>query len=472
MRLLPSDHVLDTQTHGRLNYPTLFTTSSLHGKPMLGRHLFAKRCISPRPRQFTYVRFRSSPANQHNQAIVDLLEKCKEEEEQALEPNNFKILAFRNAIQTVRAVEKPIQIGHDILELKGIGPGIMSRINEYLYANEAFDGQVDSSVHEEIAKTRALTMLRDVPGIGLTTAKKLIAAGCYSIADLKERDFSSVLTPRQAAKVKYMGHLEHPIERKDAEDVLSFIRESLDPAYDAVLVGDYRRGASSFPDIQIMISHPDFVHIPLPTDPSPFSELQPPETKRPRRRTKKEERQNMLHAHVVPLLQKRALIAETLGTDVRSWDGIVWLPEEQGGWGTRQQRLAAIEGVDGRFRRMSIKFVPQKSQGSSLLVLTGDSAFEKDLCYRAKQLGMLFNEYGLWKWNSSDLGDASESNGSNNYNFGAETEDALDKGYWSLSKSATEEDIFAELGMDPVDPTSRNFSFLSSKLRKKRTIHR
>ncbi|KAJ3504109.1 hypothetical protein NLJ89_g8108 [Agrocybe chaxingu] len=438
---------------------------------MLGRHLFAKRCIPSQPRHFTSVRFRSSPTNQHNQAIVDLLEKCpcKEEEEQALEPNNFKILAFRNAIQTVRAVEKPIQIGHDILELKGIGPGIMTRINEHLYAHEAFDGQV-GDVHEEIAKARALTMLRDVPGIGLTTAKKLIAAGCYSIADLKERDFSRILTPKQAAKVKYMGHLEHPIERKDAEDVLSFIRESLDPAYDAVLVGDYRRGASLFSDIQVMISHPDFVHIPLPTDPSPFSELQPKETKRPRKRTKKEEKQNLLHTHVVPLLQKRALVAETLGTDVRSWDGIVWLPEEQRDWGTRQERLAAIEGLDGRFRRMSIKFVPQKSQGSSLLVLTGDSAFEKDLCYRAKQLGMLFNEYGLWKWNSSDLGDASESNSSNNSD--AEAEDALDKGYWSLSKSATEEDIFAELGMDPIDPTSRNFSFLSSKSRKKRTIHR
>ena len=45
----------------------------------------------------------------------------------------------------------------------------------------------------------------------------------------------------------------------------------------------------------------------------------------------------------------------------------------------------------------------------------------------------------------------------------------MNDGYWSLAKSAREEEIFQELGMDFVDPTKRNFAFVSGKRRGKRT---
>jgi len=86
---------------------------------------------------------------------------------------------------------------------------------------------------------------------------------------------------------------------------------------------------------------------------------------------------------------------------------------------------------------------------------------------------MLFNEYGLWKWNLSDpptpVSSTSEpTETSLEKGEDASTLDHLNKGYWSLVKSATEEDIFEELGMDYVDPTKRNFSFVSGKSRTRR----
>lgn len=107
--------------------------------------------------------------------------------------------------------------------------------------------------------------------------------------------------------------------------------------------------------------------------------------------------------------------------------------------------------------------MPQKSLGSALLFLTGDNEFHKDLSARAQKLGMLFNHHGLWSWNSSQ----SESPLPNaESQFSVET---TNDGYWSLAKSTKEEEIFQELGMDFVDPTKRNFAFVSRKLRGKRT---
>jgi len=53
-----------------------------------------------------------------------------------------------------------------------------------------------------------------------TTAKKLIAAGCNSVELLRSPHFLSMLSEKQRAKVRYMGHIEQHIEREDADDVL------------------------------------------------------------------------------------------------------------------------------------------------------------------------------------------------------------------------------------------------------------
>ena len=88
-----------------------------------------------------------------------------------------------------------------------------------------------------------------------TTAKKLIAAGCNFVEELRLPQFMSLLSEKQRAKVRYMGHLERNIEREDAEDVLvsydfalyfclwipciqSFCRQSLDSKFEITLVGD------------------------------------------------------------------------------------------------------------------------------------------------------------------------------------------------------------------------------------------
>lgn len=84
---------------------------------------------------------------------------------------------------------------------------------------------------------------------------------------------------------------------------------------------------------------------------------------------------------------------------------------------------------------------------------------------------MFFNEYGLWRWTSNSLSSNPETETVSSRPFGWDYETATTQktGYWSLLPSATEQDIFREIGMEFVDPTRRNFSYVTGKKRRTRT---
>ena len=106
-----------------------------------------------------------------------------------------------------------------------------------------------------------------------------------------------------------------------------------------------RRGALSFPDIRMMISHPDYVDIPLPESPN----------KTASKKRRRASTFNLLHDDVIPLLQKKGLVAETVGSiNSISWQGIVRLPESSE---SSAERLAAIEAISGHYRIMHITCV-------------------------------------------------------------------------------------------------------------------
>ena len=70
----------------------------------------------------------------------------------------------------------------------------------------------------------------------------------------------------------------------------------------------------------------------------------------------------------------------------------------------------------------------------------------------AKELNLHLDNHGLWRWHADDSGsleDAWKGSGSS--------------GHWRLVKTATENDIFEELGMDFIEPEKRNFLFVSGK---------
>ena len=118
--------------------------------------------------------------------------------------------------------------------------------------------------------------------------------------------------------------------------------------------------------------------------------------------------------------------------------------------------------------------VPWKSRGAALLALTGDIEFNKAIRVKAGNLGMHLNEFGLWRWrwSTESVGASGVLNLNENDSGELDAEDSIEKGSWELIGADTEEDILAELDMDWVEPTKRNFSFVLGKQTKKKTPSR
>lgn len=117
-----------------------------------------------------------------------------------------------------------------------------------------------------------------------------------------------------------------------------------------------------------------------------------------------------------------------------------------------------------------ISLVPQKSRPTALLALTGDDELTKHMRKKAERQGMLLNEYGLWKWNTSQppsLENPETAPISPSDEADASEDAAAPEGFWGLVPTPTEADVFKELGVRYVPPERRNWGFVTgaAKLR-------
>lgn len=133
-----------------------------------------------------------------------------------------------------------------------------------------------------------------------------------------------------------------------------------------------RRGVNS-PDINLMVLHPDHVHVPLP--PSP--EALPKSHKRYGYIArfdahpylyKLERTWTPLQEEIVPYLELRGLIAKTRKKIFKSWYGVIRLPglNEQE-WQNADTRLQAIRNKQGDYRRLNIQYVHLPATSNHLL---------------------------------------------------------------------------------------------------------
>ncbi|KAG1822714.1 uncharacterized protein BJ212DRAFT_1477129 [Suillus subaureus] len=378
--------------------------------------------------------------------------------------NGYKVRAFARAIEVIGALEEPVRDVGQVKKLKGVGVGISNRIDAFLSgkdydpaaATELSKGTSKSKARkgsdpEETRRKMIVRSLTSVSGIGYytpTAAKALIDAGCMSIGDLKKPKFFDMLSPLQQTGARYHEHLGRPVERSQAELLAKFISENISCKFDVELVGSYRRGAQSFPGVDIMLTHPSHVHVPTP--PSKNGSVTQGINSAPFRtpsRKLREAQNSLLFRDVVFPLESRGLVAETLLLGSKKWQGVIRLPERtvDGTWEERSQRIERIREQQGLYIRLDLNLAPMKSKGAALLALTGDKEFSLDIRTKATQLGLLLNEFGLWRWTSDP-------------SLPADAEE----GYWTFIEGESEVAILRELGVNYVKPIKRNFAYLAN----------
>ena len=117
-----------------------------------------------------------------------------------------------------------------------------------------------------------------------------------------------------------------------------------------------------------------------------------------------------------------------------------------------------------------ISLAPPKSRGAAQIILTGDEEFVHIARIAAVRRGMYLNEYGLWRWHSSEEASLEiqrdDDDDAANADPDAEERKRLrPNGYWELVEGENEDRILDELELGSIAPQRRNFGFLTRKNR-------
>ena len=163
--------------------------------------------------------------------------------------NNIKVLQYIRAIESIKLSGiKKISKGQDLLKLKFIGKGIVSKINEFIKTGKI-------KLLEEFKKNPVIIAhkeLTGVYGIGPKKAKELINMGVLSVKEIN----SKTLTNNQKIGLKYYKDLKKKIKRKEAENVKKILEEEfkkIDKKGKIILAGSYYRCKKLLGDIDIIL---------------------------------------------------------------------------------------------------------------------------------------------------------------------------------------------------------------------------
>ncbi|KAF9061440.1 hypothetical protein BDP27DRAFT_1235284, partial [Rhodocollybia butyracea] len=371
----------------------------------------------------------------------------------------YKVRSLNKAIREIEYLERPVILEADVQQLKGVSPWLKKALITHVQnsllqplASSSSSSQNSFIAHtgqhqreRDEARTKSVAELHSVPSIGLTTARHLVSIGITSLQQL--RTALSLTSPSSSPQppphlASYYEHVIQPVTRDEIDRVTTLVEELMPPGYQVVRVGAYRREFPISDRIDLLLFHP----------------LRTPPPRRPRRpRIRTQPRRP-------PRVRARPRRMEM--------DGIVRVPEPGEELDTRKaaaQRVKAVGGCKGVYRKMDLNLVPLEARATALMFLTGDNEFVKEMKTRASRMGLFLNEFGLWRWEEGEEGGEGE-----------EEEVAKPKpqrgrpplrkanGTWILIPTDSEADLFAELGTSYVPPEKRNFSYLVNKANKKK----
>ncbi|KAJ3996681.1 hypothetical protein F5050DRAFT_58600 [Lentinula boryana] len=347
-------------------------------------------------------------------------------------------------------------------------------------------------------------------------------------------NFSSHLTQMQLTNLKYLPHLIQPVTRDEVSRILTLLRAVLPSHFQIIPTGAYRRGFPISQRIDVCLFHPLFhpevKDVPVPSAPSvSFHDFLTFENLERRGRVDLAFRSQFTRSsvknssiflnEVIPALKAGGLVAQDglaeLSVGQWKWSGIVRVPElkhteeadtpndnntlDKSPFGSSgnlesqveleslKSRLRALRTNTGTFRKLDLSIAPLHSRATALLFLTGDVEFVRDMRMRARRMGMVLNEFGLWTWDGyEEEGGKTEEgrqDGGNEEQEEQENDNSqikrgpgrprlspkphdLGRSNWTLIPTPNEQSLFASLGLDYIPPEKRNYSFLLSKYHK------
>jgi len=312
----------------------------------------------------------------------------------------FKLRHFKNALRIIKQYPDKINKGSDLKDIRGIGKGIMDRIDEFLKNNKL--SEIDKTKIIKVKKNLdILNELSKVINIGPKVAHQLVDKyNIKSINELKNKIKKGEIEVNDKIKMglKYYGIIKENIPRNEVDKYYEIFKSEIKniDAYKSLgiiltIAGSYRRQKITSNDIDILISAKKIINK------KDYAKLN----------------RNIL-CEFLSQLKKRKILVDNL-TDFNNntkYMGFSKLPRKP-------------------VRRIDVRFVLYESYYTALLYFTGSYQLNKDMRVLAKKKGYKLNEYGLYKIKK----DGTIST--------------------RRIKFKSEKDIFKRLGMDYLEPKQR-----------------
>lgn len=265
--------------------------------------------------------------------------------------DNWRVLAYRKAINALRRQSKKIVTRRQALSIPGIGTRLADKIEEIVLTNRLRRLDNTNGTAEDLIIQEFLA----VYGAGLSQASKWVAQGYRSLTDLREK---ASLTKNQRIGVERYHDFAQRIPRKEVEAHGEIVRravQQVDRDTQVTIMGSYRRGALDSRDIDLMITKPEATL---------------------------EQIRSLMIDTIVPQLFHNGFLQAGLASTSRQ-DGSKW------------HGASTIPGSN-MWRRLDLLFVPGDEIGAALIYFTGNDIFNRSMRLLARKKGMCLNQKGLY----------------------------------------------------------------------------
>jgi len=266
--------------------------------------------------------------------------------------SGFKALAYKKAIDSLKAFEGPIVSAESVKDIKGVGAKIYAKIQEII----ATGGLVAATEMKAKSDVGAIEAFLGVHGIGPVKAKDLVAAGITSIAALRTSATAdaSLLTDAQTIGLRFYESSQLRIPRGEMEAHEATLKSLLPATLSGTIVGSYRRGAADSGDIDMLVSYADGA--------------------------KTAQAQKAFQALITALSSRYTVFP--LASGKKKWMGF-------------------LQVADGIGRRLDLLLTPPEELPYAILYFTGSDKFNVAMRKYVTTLGYTMNEHTMKKVNMS-----------------------------------------------------------------------
>ncbi|KAF2667808.1 Nucleotidyltransferase [Microthyrium microscopicum] len=269
--------------------------------------------------------------------------------------DNWRTLAYRKAIATLRRQNVKVVTKEQAKALPNIGSRIAEKIEEIALTSRL--QRLNNALQDP--RDQVLQLFTGIYGVGLKQASLWVEAGHRTLEDLKNSPVIK-LTANQTIGIEHYDDLAQRIPRDEVAEHGEVVRNALqkiDPSFQAIIGGSYRRGAANSGDIDMIITKSDSSAHSIRT---------------------------VVLDVLVPTLMKKGFLKFALAASKSGEQGDKW------------HGLSCLLGSTV-WRRIDLLIVPSEEIGAALLYFTGNDIFNRSIRLLASKKGLRLNQRGLYK---------------------------------------------------------------------------